>query len=235
MGDTIVILPTYNEKENIVATVNGVLSQGEMFDVLVVDDLSPDGTGQEVKGHFEKNVRVHLMERQGPRGRGFAGAAGFEWAVKKGYDNIIEMDADGSHNPVYLNDIRGELQKNDVVICSRFVPGGGEKGRGFARVIITKLANMYLGKMLGAGVRDCTTGYRGFRRSALEKLNWERVTSPGPSIVQEVLYIAWKNGAKIKEIPFVFEERHAGESKLNMKILAGVFAEVQKIKKRHEN
>lgn len=231
--DTIVILPTYNERENIVEITRGALSAGENFEVIVVDDKSPDGTGNEVKSAFRDNGRVHLMEREGPRGRGYAGAAGFQWAVNNGYSYIIEMDADGSHNPVYLKDIRRELENNDVVICSRFAAGGGERGRGFGRVIITKLANMYLGKTLGVGVRDCTTGYRGFRRSVLEKIEWEKVVSPGPSIVQEVLYIAWRNGASIKEIPFIFVERAAGESKLNLKGLAGVFLEVTKIKKRH--
>lgn len=233
MNETIVILPTYNERENIAQIIREALSAGDDIDVVVVDDMSPDGTGEEVSKNFHDDPRVTLIEREGPRGRGYAGAEGFEWAVKKGYSYIIEMDADGSHNPIYLKDIKRELGKSDVAICSRFVPGGGEKGRSFSRVVITRLANMYLGSYLGVGVRDCTTGYRGFRRGTLEKVDWKKVVSPGPSIVQEVLYIAWKNGAKISEIPFMFEERRAGESKLDIRGLVNVFIEVRKIKRRH--
>ena len=232
-GETIVVLPTYNERENITAVVEGVLARGGGLEALVVDDESPDGTAEEVRKKFGGDPRVHLMVRHGPRGRGYAGVAGFRWGVERGYKYLVEMDADGSHNPEYLPDIVAALESADVVICSRLTAGGGERGRGTARRWITVAANMYLRNVLGLKVRDCTSGYRGFRREVMEIVPWESVSAAGPSIVQEVLYVAAVNKFRIVEIPFVFEERAAGRSKFNAKILAAGLIDAVRIRKKH--
>jgi len=233
LGDVIVTIPTYNERENIIGTLEGVLARDGRIEALVVDDSSPDGTAGAVEERFGPDPRVHLMVRTGPRGRGLAGAAGFKWALENGYDFIVEMDADGSHNPVYLDAIIEALARSDVVICSRLVPGGGEKGRPPHRRWITLAANLYLRLLLGLPARDCTTGYRGFRREVLDEVPWDSIGSEGPSIVQEILFIAARKKFRVEEIPFVFEERHAGSSKLGMRLLIAGLLDAFRIRRRH--
>ncbi len=232
MGDTLVILPTFNERDNIIGVLEGVLGQGERYEALVVDDMSPDGTAEAVRGRFGSDARVHLIEREGPKGRGHAGAAGFRWGLERDYKYIFEMDADGSHGPEYLNAMSDALKEADVAIASRLVPGGGESGRSFIRGWITSAANAYLRVVLGLAVRDCTTGYRGFRREALQAVPWDRVCSPGPSIVQEILYAVISRGFVAKEVPFMFRERIAGESKLNFGKLVAGLVEAFRIRRR---
>lgn len=232
MGNALVVLPTYNERENVVPVIEGVLAQGENFEALVVDDGSPDGTAAVVKNCFGANPRVHLLVRTGPRGRGFAGAEGFRWGLEHGYEYIFEMDADGSHDPAVLPKLMETLSRADVAIASRLVPGGGEQGRGPVRRWITPAANAYLRFALGLKVRDCTTGYRGFRRAALEAVPWEKVRSAGPAIVQEVLCAVAVRGFSVEEVPFVFRARAAGKSKLGLRILVSGFAEALRIRKR---
>ncbi|MFA6448938.1 MAG: polyprenol monophosphomannose synthase [bacterium] len=232
MGDALVVLPTYNERGNIAAVLEGVLAQGERFEALVVDDQSPDGTADAVREKFGTNPRAHLLVRSGPRGRGLAGAEGFRWAIERKYDYIIEMDADGSHDPATLPALLEALGRADVAIASRLVPGGGEEGRGIARRWITKAANAYLRLALGLKVRDCTTGYRGFRRSALEAVPWDRIRAAGPAIVQEILYAVAVRGFSIEEIPFVFRERDWGKSKLRIGMLLAGLADAALMRKR---
>lgn len=232
MGDTIVVLPTYNERGNIAAVVRGVLAQGDRYEALVVDDGSPDGTVDEVRKEFAGEPRVHLVVREGPRGRGLAGAEGFRRALEGGYAYIFEMDADGSHDPAVLPSLTAALGRVDVAIASRLAPGGGEEGRGAARRWITAAANAYLRAVLGLKVRDCTTGFRGFRRAALEAVPWERVRCVGPAIVQEVLYAVSARGFSAEEVPFMFRERNWGESKLNVKLLLAGLIEALRIRKR---
>jgi dolichol-phosphate mannosyltransferase len=219
MGSALVILPTYNESENIISVVRGVLDSGGNFEALVVDDDSPDGTAAAVRGRFGAEARVHMVVRTGPRGRGLAGAEGFKWALERGYEFVFEMDADGSHDPAVLPELLDALGRADVAVASRLAPGGGERGRGLFRRLVTLAANSYLRIVLGLKVRDCTSGFRGFRRVALEAVPWEKVGAAGPAIVQEVLYAVASRGFSIEEVPFVFVERAEGRSKLNFRIL----------------
>jgi dolichol-phosphate mannosyltransferase len=168
---------------------------------------------------------VHLVHRVNERGRGSAGVAGFRRALELGADLIVEMDADWSHHPRHLPAMLRATRRADVVIGSRLVRGGGEAGRSPVRTLITRGANLYLRLLLRLGVRDCTTGYRVFRRRVLEAIEWDRVESNGPAIVQEVLLCARRMGARIVEVPIRFEERREGVSTFNSKImLAGLVA-----------
>ena len=219
-------LPTYNEADNIISLIEALLRVHPKLEVLVIDDNSPDGTWQIVRDRAEKDPRVHLLHRTKERGRGTAGIAGFKKALEMGADLIVEMDADWSHHPRFLRKMLLRARHADVVIGSRLVRGGGETGRSGIRTLITYCANMYIRCVLGLKVRDCTTGYRVFRRWVLEKIDWNRVKSSGPAIVQEVLVAACALDARITECPIIFEERRAGHSTFNSKImLAGLAAQ----------
>jgi len=206
-----VILPTYNEAQNIREMIRAILSVAPSAHVVVVDDDSPDGTWRIVKEMAACDGRVHLIHRTERRGRGYAGAVGFQYCIEKGYDPIIEMDADFSHDPFYIPQMIAESERFDVVIGSRAVEGGGESGRRLARRIITRLARAYLRLVLGVSVSDPTSGYRCFRRSALEKISPATLTSPGPAIVSEVLFRC--RGMRMGEIPIRFHDRQRGRSK----------------------
>ncbi|MBU1628132.1 polyprenol monophosphomannose synthase [bacterium] len=216
---SIVVLPTYNEAKNIGELITKILEIHESLNVLVVDDNSPDGTWKIVEEMEKSNPRVKLFLRTAERGRGTAGIAGFIKALEDGGDNIIEMDADFSHNPAYLEEMLSLINEYDVVIGSRFEPGGGERGRHPARKYITQLANLYIRIILGIKVKDATSGYRCFKRHVMQSINLEKMNAKGPEVVQEVLYAVTKKGYKIKEIPIIFEERKAGESTFNVKIM----------------
>ncbi len=222
----VVTLPTYNERQNIGALIDATLEASPGTHVLVIDDHSPDGTWQLVAERAEQDDRVHLLHRTTDRGRGTAGVAGFRQALAMGADLVVEMDADWSHHPRHLPGMVQAAQEADVVIGSRLVPGGGETGRSPLRKLITLAANLYIRAILGLPVRDCTSGYRVFRRSVLERIDWDRVQARGPAIVQEVLLAAHRQGARIVEYPILFEERRAGSSTFTIRILlAGLAAQ----------
>ncbi len=224
----IATVPTYNESENILSLIDRLLKTSRYMEVLVIDDNSPDGTWRLVQDVAERNPRVHLLHRTTERGRGSAGVAGFKMALELGGDLIVEMDADWSHHPRYIRPMLVAARRADVVIGSRLVKGGGERGRNGMRTLITFLANTYIRTLLGLPVRDCTSGYRVFRRWVLERIDWSKVRSSGPAIVQEVLVAAYAADARIAEVPILFEERRAGVSTLNFKILlAGLAAQVR--------
>jgi dolichol-phosphate mannosyltransferase len=221
----IATLPTFNESGNILALIDDLLRVSRAMEVVVIDDDSPDGTWRLVEQLARKQPRVHLVHRVNERGRGSAGVAGFRKALELGADLIVEMDADWSHHPRHLPAMLRATRRADVVIGSRLVRGGGEAGRSPVRTLITRGANLYLRLLLRLGVRDCTTGYRVFRRRVLEAIEWDRVESNGPAIVQEVLLCARRMGARIVEVPIRFEERREGVSTFNSKImLAGLVA-----------
>lgn len=222
----IATLPTYNESENIISLIDALLATSKRMEVLVIDDNSPDGTWRVVKERAARDSRVHLLHRTREKGRGSAGVAGFRRALELGADAVVEMDADWSHHPRHLPQMLRALRKSDVVIGSRLVPRGGEVGRGIHRKAITWGANFYIRTLLRLPVRDCTSGYRVFRRWVLESIAWEKVRSNGPAIVQEVLVSARAMDARIAEVPILFEERRAGRSTFNSKILlAGLTAQ----------
>jgi len=217
---TVVTVPTYNEAENIEELISKLLLQSTDLYVLVIDDNSPDGTSRIVEKISKTNDRVILLTRTGIRGRGIAGIEGFISAIKLKPDYIIEMDADFSHNPDYIPVMLKYAKDADIVIGSRFVKGGRETGRHFFRTLTSILANAYIRLMLGFSIKDCSSGFRCFKRSLLEKIEFDKFESKGPSIVSELLfYCIVYHKAKVKEIPIVFENRIKGNSKLDLKIL----------------
>jgi dolichol-phosphate mannosyltransferase len=205
--------------------IDALVAVHPKLEVLVIDDDSPDKTWELVEARSQEDSRVHLLHRRSNRGRGSAGIAGFQKALELGADYVVEMDADWSHHPRYIPSLLQGMNRADVVIGSRLVPGGGEVGRNPLRTAITTGANLYLQVLLGLPVKDCTSGYRVFRRWVLEAIVWNQLQSKGPALVQEVLVAARSAGATFAEVPFLFEERRAGHSTFNSKILvAGLIA-----------
>jgi len=210
----VIVIPTYNESDNIAELINDIGKLHIDCDILVVDDSSPDGTAHIVREIAERNPRVHVMIRSHDKGRGYAGRDGFIKAIKMQPEFIIEMDADFSHNPKYIPSLLRECIHADVVIGSRAVPNGKEIGRGIARQVVTKCAQIIIRVLLNVPVRDCTSGYRCFKRSVLERIGVDSLISSGPSIVEEVLLRCSHIGVTFKEIPIIFEDRKKGQSNL---------------------
>jgi len=213
------MLPTYNEAGNIRSLIEAVLAVAQGMEVVVVDDDSPDGTWRIVAEMAESDPRIHLIHRKDERGRGSAGVAGLRYAVEAGAERVVEMDADWSHHPRHIPAMIEAARIADVVIGSRLVKGGGETGRSSFRRLITRLANTYVRLVLGLEVRDCTSGYRVFRRQALEQIDLAHMRSNGPAIVQEILMACNRVGCRFAEVPIHFEPRRAGKSSLTTKIL----------------
>ena len=222
---TFVMIPTYNEKENIKNLIDKILKlKIKNLHIVVVDDNSPDGTWKIVQDISKKNKNVHLLLRKKDKGRGAAGRDGFIYCLRHGADAVVEMDADMSHDPKYIPLLIDGLKNADLILGSRRVKGGKEVGRSFIRKIVTYFANWYIRTMLGLKVRDCNSGFRCFKREVLEKINPEKLESKGPAIVQEVLFKAHLKGFKIKEIPITFVDRTKGRSKLGIpQLIAGYF------------
>jgi dolichol-phosphate mannosyltransferase len=213
-----VMLPTYNEAGNLRKLTESILRAAPEMTVVVVDDESPDGTGRIADELARASDRVRVIHRREKRGRGYAGAEGLRYCVAQGFDPILEMDADFSHDPFYLPEFLAASREWDIVIGSRSVPGGGARARGLGRRLITAGAAFYLRTLLGLkDVKDPTSGYRCFRRSVLERIHLETLTSPGPGIVTEILYRC--RGFRIKEIPILFRDREQGRSKFGLRAM----------------
>ena len=206
------MVPTFNESENIGSLVKDILALDPSYGVVVVDDDSPDGTSAIVAGIQKNEPRVHLITRKSKKGRGIAGINGLLYAAGRGVPYIVEMDADYSHHPRHIPDLISAMQYCDVAIGSRSIEGGREAGRGFHRKAITRLANGFIRLIMGVPVRDCTAGFRCFKREVLQSIGLERMVSVGPSIVEEILHACHIQGYKIKEVPIFFEDRVKGES-----------------------
>ncbi len=210
------MIPTYNEAEHIRPLVEEILLQDPRIEVLVVDDNSPDGTWRIVKGMASEDPRVHLVNRTHERGRGSAGIHGFRQALAIGADVVVEMDGDFSHDPRDIPRFIREIEACDVVVGSRFAPGGGDLRNAPLRSLVTRLAATYIRVVMGVRLSDPTSGYRCFRREALDKIGLHRLRSTGPSIVEEVLFWCHRLGLSVREIPIRFYERRSGRSKLTL-------------------
>ena len=216
----LVIVPTYNERENIRRLLDSVLAQDARIDVLVVDDGSPDGTGALVDEIVAVNERVHALHRGRKLGLGTAYIAGFRWALERGYDFILEMDADFSHDPIHLPQFLSAIEGADLVLGSRY-----QQGRvtvvnwPIARLILSYCANIYARAVTGLPVWDATGGFKCFRRSVLEAIDLSRVRSNGYAFQIEMSYRAWKRNFRIAEIPIVFVDRTEGTSKMSRSIV----------------
>jgi dolichol-phosphate mannosyltransferase len=211
---------TYNEIENISQLLDDVFAQLPNANFLVVDDNSPDGTGKWVKERTTTDPRVHLIERTGKLGLGTAIIAGMRWAIENGYDYVVNIDADFSHHPRYLKAIVESMdpdggQNKDVVIGSRYIPGGGIDGWPWHRRFMSKAVNFYARLFLWLDAKDCSGGYRCYRTSLLNKLDWSSIRSRGYSFQEEILWRLKKLGARIGESPIIFTDRERGQSKIN--------------------
>jgi dolichol-phosphate mannosyltransferase len=223
---TLVVIPTYNESENIQALVPAVMSKNLDVDILVVDDNSPDGTGNIVREMQKNNPRLHLLSRPGKQGLGKAYIAGFRWAMDQGYEGIVEMDADFSHRPEDLGPLIETMKKNDFAVGSRYVEGGRTVNWGLIRKIISRGGGIYSRLILGFPLNDWTGGFNAWKRETLEKIDLASVQSNGYSFQIELKYKALKKGCKGAESPIVFEDRRVGQSKMSLKIVLEAFYRV---------
>ena len=216
----LVIVPTYNERENIPRLVPQILSQDPRLEVLVIDDASPDGTGEVADELAAGSDRVHVLHREGKLGLGTAYLAGFRWGLDEGYDVLFEMDADFSHDPSHLPQFLDAIREFDVVLGSRYLHGRVTViNWPITRLILSYGANMYARVVTGLPVTDATGGFKCFRRKVLETIDLERVGSEGYSFQIEMSLRAWRNGFTIGEIPIVFADRDVGESKMSRRII----------------
>lgn len=215
----LVIVPTYNERENLAELLTRIFAQNLPLEVLVVDDNSPDGTGELADELAAKDPRIHVMHRAGKRGLGSAYVAGFRWALERGFDAAFEMDADFSHNPDSLGDFLKELADADLVLGSRYLHGVTVVNWPLSRLILSYAANVYSRIITGMPVKDLTGGYKCFRRQVLEAIDWSRVRSDGYAFQIEINFKAWRKGFRIKEIPILFVDRRAGVSKMSRGIV----------------
>jgi len=211
----LVIIPTYNEKENIRSIVELVLSQAPNVEVLVVDDSSPDGTAGIVDEMGKANPRVHLMTRPGKRGLGTAYIAGFQWGLERGYAYLIEMDADFSHDPREIPNMLKAIQQSDLVLGSRYANGIRVVNWPLRRLVLSKGASYYVRVITGLPVADPTGGFKCFRRRVLEAIALDEVRSNGYAFQIEMTYKAWMQGFRVCEIPITFADRYAGQSKMS--------------------
>jgi len=235
MMKTIVMIPTFNERDNIITLINKILSLPiKDISVLVVDDNSPDGTWKIVEELASKNPRVQVLRRLKKRGRGHAGVDGFKHCIREGADYIVEMDGDLSHNPEYIKDMLREMELYDVVTASRFIKGGSDNARGVFRQCVSRFASVYARWLLGVDVKDPSLGFRCFRRRVLEAIDLDEIISSGPSIVLEISYKIKLLGFSIKEIPVIFSDRKYGEAKLDFLTLLETFLVVLKLRKMHK-
>lgn len=229
----LIIIPTYNEKENLGPLLEAIYEIRPDIHVLVVDDNSPDGTGQLLAEWAEApqyEGRLFLLRRAGKLGLGTAYIAGFRWALARSYRRILEMDADFSHNPRYLPDLLAAAEEADLVLGSRYVPGGGVKNWGFWRRFLSRGGSLYARVLLGLPYQDLTGGFKCFRREVLETLDLGAVRSNGYSFQIELTYRAHCKGFKIKEVPIVFEDREVGKSKMSKHIFLEAVLMVWKLR-----
>ena len=220
MNKALVIIPTYNEIENIEAIIAAVLEQNDDFDVLIVDDGSPDGTGAKVKELQANSNRIHLIERTGKLGLGTAYLAGFRFGIKEGFDYIFEMDADFSHPPKDLNNLYAACKGGaDVAVGSRYTKGGGVKDWSNYRLMLSRGASLYVRMITFMPVMDPTAGFKCYKRKVLETIDLDKITSIGYAFQIEMKYAAYQNGFKIVEVPIIFADREKGTSKMDTSII----------------
>jgi dolichol-phosphate mannosyltransferase len=225
----LVVIPTYNEAENIRNLIPLVLKQGPL-DVLVVDDGSPDGTADVVRAFGEKDARVHLITRNGKQGLGTAYVAGFRFALARDYDFIFEMDADFSHDPNALPAFLRNIQSADLVIGSRYTDGVRVLNWPIKRLLLSYFANVYTRFLIGLPIHDATGGFKCYRRAVLEAINLEKIKSNGYAFQIEMSYKAWRKKFNLVEIPIVFLDRQAGSSKMSKGIVYEAFFMLWKLR-----
>ena len=220
---TLIIIPTYNEYENLQSLLRSIFSYAPHTAILIVDDNSPDGTGELADQLHEKDSRVHVIHRAEKLGLGTAYVEGFKYAISNGYDAAFEMDADFSHDPQYLPDFLQAIEHADLVIGSRYIPGGATPNWSLTRRFISGCGNIFARFMLSIPIHDCTAGYRCYRREVLENIDLDSIQSQGYAFQVELAYRVMKQGFTIVETPIVFMDRRVGKSKMSRKIVAEAF------------
>jgi dolichol-phosphate mannosyltransferase len=219
LGQVAVIIPTYNERENLESITSRVRASVPDADILVVDDNSPDRTGEIADKLEAVDPRIHVLHRQGKSGLGSAYIAGFGWALDRGYGVLVEMDADGSHDPAQLPALLTALQDADLVIGSRWVAGGTVTNWPKSREVLSRSANMYARVVLGIGIRDVTAGYRAYRAGTLRKIGLDQVMSQGYCFQVDLTLRAIRAGLTVTEVPIRFTERTLGASKMSRAVI----------------
>lgn len=228
----LVIIPTYNERPNLESLTRAILAVDPAIRVLVVDDNSPDGTGDLAERLAQETGRVEVLRRPGKMGLGSAYKAGFAFALAHGYTHMVEMDADGSHRPEDLGQLLAAAGEADLVIGSRNVPGGRIEGWTLPRRLISKGGSLYARAMLGLRPRDCTSGFKCFRREVLEALDLDAVRSTGFGFQVEMNYLCQQAGFRVVEVPIVFPDRLAGRSKMSSRIFLEALVLVWRLRLR---
>lgn len=219
LGRVLVVIPTYNEKDALPLILDRVRSAVPNAEILVVDDKSPDGTGRIAQLRSEADEHIHVMHRLGKDGLGAAYLAGFAWGLQNGFDVLVEMDADGSHQPEELPTLLSALESADLVLGSRWVLGGGTQNWSRGREVLSRGGNTYTRFMLGIDICDSTGGYRAFRANTLRSLNLNEVASQGYCFQVDLAWRAKQRGLVVREVPITFVEREVGNSKMSRKIV----------------
>jgi dolichol-phosphate mannosyltransferase len=216
---TLIVIPTYNEAENLEQMVSEINAHSLKFDILIVDDGSPDGTGEIASRLAQALPNVHVMHRAGKLGLGTAYVAGFRWALERKYVYVMEMDCDFSHHPRYLPTFMEQIADADLVIGSRYVPGGNTPDWGLYRRVMSAGGNLFARLMLGLRTHDCTAGYRCYRRALVERIPWEEIGLQGYGFQIGAIYHVEKMGGRVAEFPIVFADRQLGNSKMSRDIV----------------
>jgi dolichol-phosphate mannosyltransferase len=220
IGSVLVVVPTYNERENLELIAGRLHAAIPDAHLLVVDDNSPDGTGKIADELADGDDRVHVLHRPGKSGLGAAYVAGFGWAREHSYDVVVEMDADGSHAPEQLPRLLAALENADLVLGSRYVPGGSVVNWPKSRELLSRGGNMYTRLLLRLPLQDATGGYRAYRRVVLDALPLDEISSQGYCFQVDLAWQTWRQGYRVVEVPITFVERERGESKMSRKIVA---------------
>lgn len=228
----LVVLPTFNERDNLPQIVPAILAAAPELDVLVVDDSSPDGTGELADELAAREPRVTVLHRKSKDGLGRAYLAGFAVALQRGYGRVLEMDADFSHDPARLPALLEASREADLVLGSRYVPGGGTVNWGLFRRLLSRGGSFYARTILGLEVRDLTGGFKCFRREVLEAIDLGTVSATGYAFQIELTYRSIRRGFRVLEVPITFEDRRAGQSKMNKGIVAEALWKVWSIRLR---
>jgi dolichol-phosphate mannosyltransferase len=215
----LIVIPTYNEAENLEAMVREINALPLSFDVLIVDDHSPDGTGEIADRLSQALPNIHVMHRAGKLGLGTAYIAGFRWALERDYAYIMEMDCDFSHHPRYLPTFMEQIAHADLVIGSRYVPGGGTPDWGLYRRVMSAGGNLFARFMLGLRTHDCTGGYRCYRRATIEQVPWDEIGLQGYGFQIGAVYHIERMGGRVAEFPIIFDDRQLGNSKMSRAIV----------------
>ena len=217
MNTCLVIIPTYNERENVASIIEATLEQGLDFSVLIVDDNSPDGTAQWVKEAAKRRPNTHLIQRPGKQGLGTAIRDGMHFAIEHEYAWVLNLDADMSHDPTAIPKLLAESKEHDLVIGSRYIEGGGLAGCSWKRKLVSRTANAYARWIVGWSVRDCSSAYRLYRVASLKKLDWNAIQGKGYGFLEEILWHLIHQKARWTEVGIVYTERQKGSSKISVR------------------